>query len=106
MLSLLISMAFSFHTVNIAGVGQFKEYGSVTYELGSTTLIFTDFDCYNAIPNAKGGGLLRLYTPGTGNAFFLQYVNYNPQTKTFFIVPSSGQSMWCEQVTTFRDGFE
>lgn len=102
---LYLSMSFSYFTVNIIGAGQFKEFRAVEYDLGTTTLIFQDFDCYGAIPNAKGGGLLKLYTPGSNNQFFLQHATYHLATKTFTLIPMSA-SIWCEQITMFADGFE
>lgn len=113
MISLLISILFAApHTVIVNGQ-RMNEWPPVVYDLESRSLVINDFICDNFLPlnipksqdeALKAGSLNAIFFKKTGRFYIVNQMTFNPQTLTWFV--TTFDTLVCDQITIFRDGFE
>jgi len=115
MISLLLSFAMASlpFTVQVNGQ-QMKEWAPIEYDLQSRSLIIKDFICDPWLPMnkieeiqetniTKGLGPV-IFFVRTGRFYYLTHLSYNPSMRLFLV--QAVDSLQCQQITIFKDGFE
>lgn len=111
MILFILSFLFaSPHRMQVHGQ-QMLEWAPIVYDLDSRSLIVDDFICDPWLPQspldqekALKVGFPAIYFKKTGRFYLLRQLIYYPETKLWIVDPFD--SLQCNQITIFKDGFE